>query len=309
MNRPYRNKILICYLISSFDVNIKYNKRTIYLSSFFGILAFTILCYAQFYEHDLFIKFAACNPVEFRESFYIEECTVHANIIDDPRYFILVFLAVSLILLAAGLETVFVLRGVTKKHQRFIAHVAHEWNFDFERAHKLIEFLDIQEKDISKRVNLDVHLADHRWRSANGLLFANLYLALVFRNWKEFVGLLTMVFVLTVIPPALLFTDMVVKGIGILCFFMGNVWPIQAFFLLSFLSLQDFSGITLLIYLVLIVFKIPIFILIDRLLLGTSRLQLYRALVADLHEEKSQELIKCLEGIPPASSKKKTMDQ
>mgnify|MGYP001792334363 CR=1 FL=1 len=304
MNHLYRNKVLLCYLSSSFDVNIKYNKRTIYLSSLFGTLAFCILCYAQFYEYDLFIKFSVCNPLNFRESFTIKECTVHANITDDPRYFILIFHAIGLILLATGLETFFVLWGVTKKHQRFIAHIAHEWNFKSEIVHKLIEFLGIQEKDISKRTHLNIQLIDHRLRSANGLLFANLYLAFVFHNWKEFFSLLIIVLVLTVLPPTIFFTDVIIKILGILCFFMGNIWPIQAFFFLSFLSLQDSNGIILLIYFGLLLLKIPIFILIDRLLLGTSRLQLYRTLVIKLPEEKAQELIKCLEGIPPIQKKK-----
>lgn len=305
MNRPYRNKILVCYACSSFDVNIKYNKRTIYASSFLGVLTFSVLCYAQFYEHDLFVKFAACNPAEFRESFYIDECAVRAPITDDPRYFSFVFVAICLLLLAMGLETAFVLRGATKRHRRFVSHVAYEWNFERERVHKLIEFLGIRERDIAKNVNLHARLNDHRLKSANGLLFANLYLALIFRNRKEFLSLSLAVLALTVVPPTALFDDALVKIFGVLCFAMGNVWPIQAFFLLSFLSLQDSNWIILPIYLALILLKIPIFMLIDRFLLGTSRLQLYRTLVANLSEVKSKELIKCLEGIPPTRPTKK----
>ena len=304
MNRLYRNKVLICYLSSSFDLNIKYNKRTIYSSSFLGMVAFSILCYAQFYERDLFVKFAGCNPDQFRKNFYIDECTIHASIADDPRYFILIFLAICLVVLAIGLETWVVLWRAIKRHRQFISHVAYEWNFDQERVQKLIEFLNIRERDIKKHVNLNTQLADHRLSSANGLLFVNIYLALTFRNWKEFFSLLIVVLMMTVVPPVVLFTDTLIKGLGILCFLFGNFWPIQVFFFLSFLSIQDLNWITLLIYLALLLLKYPLFIAIDRLLLNTSRLQLYRVLVEHLPRDKSNELIKCLEGIPPAREKK-----
>ena len=304
MNRLYRNKVLICYLSSSFDLNIKYNKRTIYTSFFLSMVAFSILCYAQFYEHDLFVKFSDCNPVEFRKSFYIDECAVHAPITNDPRYFMLVFLAICFLVLAIGLESWVVLWRAIKKHKQFISHIAYEWNFDQERVQKLTEFLDIREQDIKKHVNLNMQIADHRLSSANGLLFANIYLASIFRNWKEFFSLLIVVLVMTIVPPVILFTEILVKGLGILCFFLGNFWPIQALFLLSFLSIQDLNWTTLLIYLALLLLKYPIFIAIDRLLLDTSRLQLYRVLVENLSKEKSNELIKCLEGILPVPEKK-----